>query len=64
MREKVLKVVKELNYHPNALARGLKSQRTKVIGILLPDIINPFSANWFVHSGSPAAARLLILYQH
>ena len=25
MREKVLKVVKELNYHPNALARGLKS---------------------------------------
>jgi DNA-binding LacI/PurR family transcriptional regulator len=44
MREKVLKVVKELNYHPNALARGLKSQRTQVIGILLPDIVNPFSA--------------------
>ena len=36
MCEKVLKVVKELNYHPNALARGLKSQRTQVIGILLP----------------------------
>ena len=44
MREKVLTVVKELNYHPNALARGLKSRRTQVIGILLPDIVNPFSA--------------------
>ena len=44
MREKVLKVVKESNYHPNALARSLKSQRTQVIGVLLPDIINPFSA--------------------
>lgn len=44
MRERVLRVVKELNYHPNALARSLKSQRTQVIGILLPDIVNPFSA--------------------
>jgi DNA-binding LacI/PurR family transcriptional regulator len=44
MREKVLKVVKESNYHPNALARSLRSQRTQVIGVLLPDIINPFSA--------------------
>lgn len=44
MREKVLKVVNELNYHPNGLARSLKRQRTQVIGILLPDIANPFSA--------------------
>lgn len=44
MREKVQRAVKELNYHPNGLARSLKSQRTQVIGILLPDITNPFSA--------------------
>ncbi len=44
MRERVMKVVKELNYHPNGLARGLKSQRTSVVGLLLPDIANPFSA--------------------
>lgn len=43
-REKVMKVVRELNYHPNGLARSLKSQRTQVVGILLPDIANPFSA--------------------
>jgi DNA-binding LacI/PurR family transcriptional regulator len=44
IREKVESVIKELNYHPNALARGLKRQRTHVVGILLPDIANPFSA--------------------
>ena len=44
MRAKVLKAVKELDYHPNALARSLKRQRTHVVGILLPDIANPFSA--------------------
>ena len=44
MREKVMRVVKELNYHPNGLARSLKRQSTQVVGILLPDIVNPFSA--------------------
>jgi DNA-binding LacI/PurR family transcriptional regulator len=44
VRERVMKAVRELNYHPNGLARSLKSQRTQVIGILLPDIANPFSA--------------------
>jgi DNA-binding LacI/PurR family transcriptional regulator len=44
MRKRVMRVVKELNYHPNGLARSLKRQRTHVVGILLPDIANPFSA--------------------
>jgi len=44
MREKVERAVKELNYYPNGLARSLKRQRTQVVGILLPDIANPFSA--------------------
>jgi DNA-binding LacI/PurR family transcriptional regulator len=44
MREKVQRVIDKLEYHPNALARGLKSQRSHVIGILVPDILNPFAA--------------------
>jgi DNA-binding LacI/PurR family transcriptional regulator len=44
MREKVQQVIDKLEYHPNALARGLKSQRSQVIGILVPDILNPFAA--------------------
>lgn len=43
-REKVERAIKELNYHPNGLARSLKRQRTQVVGVLLPDIANPFSA--------------------
>ena len=44
MRARVLKAVEEFNYRPNVLARSLKRQRTQVVGILLPDIANPFSA--------------------
>lgn len=44
IRERVLRAVQELRYRPNGLARSLKRQRTQVVGILLPDIANPFSA--------------------
>jgi DNA-binding LacI/PurR family transcriptional regulator len=43
-REKVLRVVKELNYRRNGLARGLKRQRTETVGLVLGDIANPYSA--------------------
>jgi DNA-binding LacI/PurR family transcriptional regulator len=43
MRERVRSAIRELDYHPNGLARSLKRRRTQVIGILLPDIVNPFS---------------------
>ena len=34
-RERVMRAVKELNYRPNGLARGLKRQRTDTIGLVL-----------------------------
>lgn len=43
-REKVLRVVKDLNYRRNGLARGLKRQRTDTLGLVLGDIANPFAA--------------------
>lgn len=39
---KVLKVIEELDYRPNALAKGLKSMKTNVIGIVLSNLQNPF----------------------
>jgi LacI family transcriptional regulator len=39
---KVLAAAKELNYQPNAMARGLKSRRTESIGLILTDISGPF----------------------
>ena len=41
-RKKVLKIIKTLNYRPNALARGLMTKRTKVLGVIVSDISNPY----------------------
>jgi LacI family transcriptional regulator len=41
-REKVLKAAEELNYQPNMLAQSLKTNRSKIIGLLIPSIANPF----------------------
>ncbi|MGH8875285.1 MAG: LacI family DNA-binding transcriptional regulator, partial [Acidimicrobiia bacterium] len=39
--ERVLQVARELRYRPNSLARGLKTNKTFTIGMLLPDLTNP-----------------------
>jgi len=44
VRERVHQAARKLNYRPNMLARSLKGQRLKAVGIMLPDIANPFSA--------------------
>lgn len=41
-RSKVLTAVKELGYSPNLVARSLRARRTKVIGLVVADIENPF----------------------
>lgn len=41
-REKVLAVAKELNYRPNYSAKALITKRTNTIGLIIPDISNPF----------------------
>ena len=40
----VLEAVKLLNYHPSAVARGLAKKRSMSIGVIVPDIRNPFYA--------------------
>jgi len=41
-RQKVIAIAKEINYTPNTLARSLVTKQTKTIGLILPDISNPF----------------------
>ena len=38
----VLKAIEQLQYEPNAVARGLAGKRMGIITLILPDILNPF----------------------
>jgi LacI family transcriptional regulator len=41
-RQKVLDAIEVLNYQPNAVARGLVTNSTQKIGLVISDITNPF----------------------
>jgi LacI family transcriptional regulator len=35
-REKVLQIIKQVNFHPNVAARGLAAGRTRILGLVIP----------------------------
>ena len=41
-KRKVISAVSELNYQPNGIARSLRNAKTQTIGVLVPDISNPY----------------------
>lgn len=41
-KRKVIRIIKELNYRPNRIARSLSKGKTKNVGFIIPDITNPF----------------------
>lgn len=53
-RSRVQAAVAELDYRPNAQARALRSTRTHSIGLLVPDVRNPFFAD-LAHTVEQAA---------
>src|SRR5580692_12452763 len=42
VRQRVLKAVQAAGYQPSQLARGLRRDKTNMIGMIIPDITNPF----------------------
>lgn len=50
IRDRVLKAIRELDYHPNAVARGLRARRTNTVGVIINDysaldvFVSPYSA--------------------
>jgi DNA-binding LacI/PurR family transcriptional regulator len=44
VRLRVLEAAEKLQYRPNVLARHLKGRRLNAVGVMLPDIANPFSS--------------------
>ena len=45
-RRKVKELARAHEYSPNHLARGLVTRRSNLIGLLVPDITNPFFSEW------------------
>jgi len=52
---RIEQAIDELGYHPNQMARGLKRGRTRLIGMLVADIRNPYSIA--VMHGAETACR-------
>jgi LacI family transcriptional regulator len=44
-RERVLGVIERLGYRPSGIARSLATQRTGTLGLVVPDVANPFFAD-------------------
>ena len=55
LRLKVQNAIRELNYHPNHVARSLKTSKTRTLGILVPDMTISFYPQ--VIRGAETAAR-------
>jgi LacI family transcriptional regulator len=55
LRARVEKALKETGYVPNTVARNLRTKRTDTLGLVMPDITNPFFTH--VVRGMEAAAR-------
>lgn len=59
-REKILRAVTELDYHPNSTARGLRNRRTHTLGFVVVDTSSAFLSDLFhseVASGIAGAVR-------
>jgi len=54
-QRRVEETIRALDFVPNRIARGLVSQKTQTIGLIVPDVVNPFFAP--VVRGAEGAAR-------
>jgi len=53
-RKAVWEAAKTLHYTPNALGRNLKTQNTRTIGVIIPNITNPYYAQLLLGIGDKA----------
>ena len=56
-RERILQICKEMNYTVNAVARAMVMRSTKLLGLILTDISNPFMSELAYHIDRQARAR-------
>ena len=56
LQDRVRKAIHDLDYHPNSVARSLKTRQTKMLGMVISDITNPFFPQ-LVRGAEDAAAE-------
>ena len=63
-RQKVEDVMREANYHPSIMARGLATGRLNIIALIVSDIRNPFYAElvWTINNCLREQGYLMTLY--
>ncbi|OBZ09191.1 MULTISPECIES: LacI family DNA-binding transcriptional regulator [Bacillales] len=57
-RERIQRIIDEHNYTPSIFARGMVNHKTKNIGVILPDITNPYFASLFLQVESFALKNM------
>lgn len=57
LRDRVMTAITQLGYRPNLAARALRTNRVDVIGLVVPDITNPFFAQLAKAIETEAASR-------
>src|SRR5258708_39008289 len=66
-RERVLKAIQELGYHPSGVARSLRMQRTSTIGLIVPDTANAFYgeiARTIENTGNASGYTVILCNSH
>jgi len=61
-RERVLKAIKDLNYHQNKLAVSLKTGRTNTIALIIPDVMNMYYSRLAKYTEQCALERGYMVY--
>jgi LacI family transcriptional regulator len=62
-RTRVELAIRQLGYVPNALARSLRSRRSHTLGLIIPDVTNPFFgelAKYIDHAAAAAGYSLIL----
>lgn len=64
-KRKVVELAESLNYKPNSFAQSLRNQESKIIGLIIPDIVHHFFSNIIKGAINEAkkAGYLVILLQ-
>jgi LacI family transcriptional regulator len=65
-RLRVLEAIEKVGYRPNMLARALITRRTGTVGLVVPQLVDPFFAELVdgVHAAAKESGRTMIIAKH